>query len=39
MEFRREMIGEQTYTLGVESLADQPQSARVAGWIMKFLKA
>ena len=39
MEFRREMIGEQAYTEGLASLACEPQSARVATWILKFLKA
>ena len=38
MEFRREMIGEQTYADGVASLAMNPQRERVARWIVNFLR-
>ena len=38
MEFRREMIGEQTYTDGMASLAVNPQRERVARWILNFLR-
>ena len=38
MEFRREMIGDSTYTAGVASLATAPQSERVGRWILNFLK-
>lgn len=38
MEFRREMIGEQTYADGVASLAVNPQRERVARWIVNFLR-
>ncbi len=37
MEFRREMIGDQVYVSGVESLAVAPQRERVARWILNFL--
>jgi GMP synthase-like glutamine amidotransferase len=37
MEFRRKMIGEQTYTNGMASLAANPQRERVARWILNFL--
>ena len=39
MEFRREMIGEQAYSDGMASLRDEPQGARVAAWIVNFLRA
>lgn len=39
MEFRRKMIGEQTYETGVASLAAAPQRERVARWILNFLGA
>jgi hypothetical protein len=39
MEFRRELIGEQAYTAGVESLASDPETPRVARWILNFLQA
>jgi GMP synthase-like glutamine amidotransferase len=39
MEFRREIIGENVYHSGVASLADQPATERMAGWILKFLKS
>ncbi len=38
MEFRRGMIGEQTYIDGVASLAAGPQRERVARWILNFLR-
>jgi GMP synthase-like glutamine amidotransferase len=39
MTFRREMIGEGAYETGMASLRDDPQGARVARWILDFLKA
>jgi GMP synthase-like glutamine amidotransferase len=39
MEFRRELIGEQAYTAGVASLASDPETQRVARWILDFLQA
>lgn len=39
MELRREMIGEQAYGSGMESLVSDPQRMRVARWILNFLKA
>lgn len=39
MEFRREMIGEQTYTEGMASLSGASQGPRIARWILNFLKA
>jgi GMP synthase-like glutamine amidotransferase len=38
MEFRRELIGEQAYTAGVASLASDPETQRVARWILNFLQ-
>ena len=38
MEFRREMIGEQTYVNGVASLEGEYQGERVARWILNFLR-
>jgi GMP synthase-like glutamine amidotransferase len=38
MEFRRELIGEQAYTAGVASLASDPETPRVARWILNFLE-
>jgi GMP synthase-like glutamine amidotransferase len=37
MEFRREVIGEQTYMAGVASLANDPETQRIARWILNFL--
>ena len=37
MELRREMIGEQVYTSGMASLATEPESQRIARWIVNFL--
>jgi GMP synthase-like glutamine amidotransferase len=39
MEFRRQMIGEQAYTTGMASLASDPETQRVARWILNFLEA
>ena len=39
MEFRRELIGEQVYTAGVASLASDPETQRIARWILNFLEA
>jgi GMP synthase-like glutamine amidotransferase len=38
MEFRRELIGEQAYTAGVASLASNPETQRIARWILNFLE-
>ncbi|MEZ5568341.1 MAG: GMP synthase [Halioglobus sp.] len=38
MQFRREMLGEETYHRGMQSLEVKPESARVARWILNFLK-
>ena len=38
MEFRREMIGEQTYLTGVASLEGDSEGERVARWILDFLR-
>jgi GMP synthase-like glutamine amidotransferase len=38
MDFRREAIGEPTYTSGMASLAEAPQQSRVARWMLAFLK-
>jgi GMP synthase-like glutamine amidotransferase len=38
MEFRRHLIGEQVYALGVASLGESHQGARVARWVLNFLK-
>ena len=37
MRFRREMIGEQTYFEGMESLVDAPATERMAQWLLAFL--
>ncbi len=37
MDFRREQIGEETYSSGMASLAVAPQRQRVARWVLKFL--
>tara|TARA_R110000823_G_scaffold125385_5_gene252049 strand:+ start:1480 stop:2184 length:705 start_codon:yes stop_codon:yes gene_type:complete len=37
MQFRREMLGEETYREGMQSLAIEPESERVARWIINFL--
>jgi GMP synthase (glutamine-hydrolysing) len=38
MQFRREMLGEETYQKGMQSLEVKPESERVARWILNFLK-
>lgn len=38
MEFRRQVIGEQAYTTGVASLASDPETQRIARWILNFLE-
>jgi GMP synthase-like glutamine amidotransferase len=39
MEFRRDMIGESAYTNGMASLSRAQEGARVARWIVNFLRA
>jgi GMP synthase-like glutamine amidotransferase len=39
MEFRREIIGEDTYQSGIASLSDEPATERMARWILQFLKS
>lgn len=39
MEFRREIIGESVYRLGVASLEEVPETDRIAGWVLRFLKS
>jgi len=39
MEFRREMIGEDVYLAGIDSLQGVHEGKRVAQWIMNFLHA
>ena len=39
MQLRRAVIGEQAYAQGMASLAGEPQSERVARWILRFLRA
>ena len=39
IEFRREAIGEATYESGLASLDELPVTARMARWILAFLKA
>ncbi|MEM9386564.1 MAG: GMP synthase [Pseudomonadota bacterium] len=39
IELRGEAVGVQTYRRGLESLATAPEGARVARWIVSFLKA
>ncbi len=38
MQFRREMLGEDTYREGMQSLERVPERERVARWILNFLK-
>lgn len=38
MEFRREIIGEDVYQNGIASLAEQPETDRIAGWMLRFLR-
>ncbi|HKK23818.1 MAG TPA: gamma-glutamyl-gamma-aminobutyrate hydrolase family protein [Pseudohaliea sp.] len=37
MDFRREIIGEDTYQAGMASLAEAPERERLARWILAFL--
>jgi GMP synthase-like glutamine amidotransferase len=39
MEFRRELLGEETYREGMASLGGAHEGRRVADWILKFLRA
>ena len=38
MNFRREMIGEDNYTVGMASLVNDPENDRIARWILNFLQ-
>ena len=38
MDFRREAIGEDVYSSGMDSLAKDAEGDRVARWIVNFLK-
>ena len=38
IEYRWDMIGEETAQRGLESLADEPESQRMADWILAFLR-
>jgi len=39
MQFRRDMIGEEAYTTGMDSLREAHEGHRVARWILNFLGA
>jgi GMP synthase (glutamine-hydrolysing) len=39
MQLRREMIGEDTYRRGMDSLSEAPEAERMGRWILAFLKA
>ena len=39
MTFRRDIIGEEAYTAGMESLRGVQEGQRVARWILNFLRA
>lgn len=39
IEYRRDTIGEATAREGLESLAEEPESARMADWMLAFLRA
>lgn len=39
INFRWDMIGEETAKTGLDSLAELPETGRMAGWILSFLKA
>ena len=39
MEFRRELIGEDNYHNGLRSLAESPETDRMAHWILTFLRS
>lgn len=38
IEYRREMIGEEVYASGLSSLAELPETSRMAQWILRFLR-
>jgi len=38
MNFRREMIGEDNYAVGMASLVNDPENDRIARWILNFLQ-
>lgn len=38
MQFRREVIGEETYQTGMASLAEQPEAERIGRWMLAFLR-
>lgn len=38
IEFRRKIIGEANYAQGLASLADEPDTERIATWIIRFLR-
>lgn len=38
IELRREMIGEDVYVAGLTSLAEPPETSRMARWIVNFLR-
>lgn len=38
MEFRRKLLGENTYLSGIASLEEEPARGRIAAWIVRFLK-
>ena len=38
MQFRRERIGEEAYTRGMASLAEDAEAERVGRWILAFLR-
>ena len=39
MDYRRDTIGEDTYSSGIASLSKEAEGSRVARWILNFLKA
>ena len=39
MQFRRERIGEQAYTQGMASLAEDSEAERVGRWMLAFLRS
>ena len=39
IEYRREMIGEEVYRRGLDSLEERPASERMADWILNFLRS
>ncbi|MFN2327408.1 MAG: GMP synthase [Chromatocurvus sp.] len=38
MQLRREIIGEDTYQAGMDSLSEQPETERIGRWILAFLR-